>query len=63
MAGQVVLDPGQRKTWSGSSKIRVFTALCIFGLVAMVIRELRTEHPVVDLGVLKDCTFAAGSAS
>ena len=26
----------------------------------MVIRELRTEHPVVDLGVLKDCTFTAG---
>jgi DHA2 family multidrug resistance protein len=57
---QVVLDTGQRKDWFGSAQIRVFTALCIFGLVAMVIRELGTKHPVVDLGVLKDGTFAAG---
>jgi DHA2 family multidrug resistance protein len=56
---QVVLDTGQRKDWFGSTQIRVFSALCIFGLVAMVIRELRTKHPV-DLGVLKDATFAAG---
>jgi len=56
---QVVLDTGQRKDWFGNPQIRVFTALCIFGLVAMVIRELRTTHPVV-VGVLKDRTLAAG---
>jgi DHA2 family multidrug resistance protein len=41
-------------------QIRIFSALCIFGLVAMVVRELRTKHPIVDLRVLKDRTFAAG---
>jgi DHA2 family multidrug resistance protein len=58
---QVVLDRGQEKDWFGSTQIRVMTLLCLFGLVAMVIRELRTEHPVVDLRVLKDRTFSAGT--
>ncbi len=57
---QVVLDTGQRKDWFGSPQIRLGTFLCIFGLVAMVIRELTAKHPVVDLRVLKDRTFSAG---
>jgi len=57
---QVVLDKGQRKDWFGSTQIRVWTALCIFGLVAMVIRELKTRYPIVDLRALKDRTFSAG---
>ena len=58
---QVVLDTGQRKDWFGSTQIRVFTALCIFGLVSLVVRELMAEHPIVDLRVLKDRTFATGT--
>ena len=57
---QVVLDTGQRKDWFASPQIRLWTFLCIFGLVAMVIRELTAKHPVVDLRVLKDRTFSAG---
>ena len=57
---QVVLDRGQEKDWFGSTQIRVMTFLCVFGLVAMVIRELTTEHPIVDLRVLKDRTYSAG---
>ena len=57
---QVVLDTGQRHDWFGSTRIRIFSALCVFGLVALVIRELTTKHPIVDLRVLKDRTFAAG---
>jgi MFS transporter, DHA2 family, multidrug resistance protein len=57
---QVVLDTGQRKDWFGSPQIRLWTFLCVFGLVAMVIRELTAKHPVVDLRVLKDRTFSAG---
>jgi MFS transporter, DHA2 family, multidrug resistance protein len=58
---QVVLDTGQRKDWFGSNQIRLWTALCVFGLVAMVIRELKARHPIVDLRVLKDVTFSAGT--
>src|SRR5208283_3860438 len=57
---QVVLDTGQRKDWFGSTQIRIWTALCVFGLVALVVRELKTDHPIVDLRVLKDRTFTAG---
>ena len=57
---QVVLDTGQRKDWFGSNQIRVWTALCVFGLIAMVIRELKARHPIVDLRILKDRTFSAG---
>ncbi len=58
---QVVLDTGQRKDWFGSNQIRVWTTLCVFGLVAMVVRELKARHPIVDLRVLKDVTFSAGT--
>ena len=59
---QVVLDTGQRNDWFASTQIRVFAFLCVFGLVALVIRELTTAHPIVDLRVLKDRTFAAGTS-
>ncbi len=58
---QMVLDTGQRKDWFGSNQIRLWTALCVVGLVGMVIRELTAKHPIVDLRVLKDRTFAAGT--
>ncbi len=57
---QVVLDTGQRKDWFGSNQIRWWTVLCVFGLVALVIRELKARHPIVDLRALKDRTFSAG---
>jgi len=57
---QVLLDTGERKDWFSSDYIRTFTALCVFGLVALVIRELTAEHPVVDLRVLKNRSFSAG---
>jgi DHA2 family multidrug resistance protein len=57
---QVVLDTGERKDWFGSQYIQVFLGFCIFGLVALVIRELLTDHPVVDLRVLKNRSFSSG---
>src|ERR1035441_4746529 len=58
---QVVLDTGQRKDWFSSPQIRLWAALCVFGLVALIVRELMAEHPIVDLRVLKDRTFATGT--
>jgi DHA2 family multidrug resistance protein len=57
---QIVLDTGQRKDWFASDYIRIFTILCVAGLIALVIRELITKHPVVDLRVLADETYSAG---
>jgi DHA2 family multidrug resistance protein len=58
---QMVLDTGQRKDWFGSNQIRLWAAMCVIGLVGMVVRELTAKHPIVDLRVLKDRTFAAGT--
>ena len=57
---QVVLDTGQRKDWFSSDYIRVFTLLCVAGLVLFVFRELTARHPVVDLRALRDRSFSAG---
>ena len=57
---QILLDRGEQKDWFSSGYIRTFTALCVFGLIALIIRELVTEHPVVDLRALKNRSFAAG---
>ena len=57
---QVVLDTGQKYDWFSSGFIRFFTYVCVFSMLAMLLRELTTEHPIVDLRALKDRTFAAG---
>jgi DHA2 family multidrug resistance protein len=57
---QVMLDLGQREDWFQSNYITLLTVVAVAGLVAFVIRELRIEHPVVDLRVFKERTFAAG---
>jgi len=57
---QVVLDTGQKKDWFSSNYIRLFGTLCVVGLVSLVIRELTTRDPVVDLRALKNRSFAAG---
>ncbi len=57
---QVVLDTGQRKDWFSSHYIRFYAVLCVIGLVSLVIRELKTAHPVVDLRALANRSFSAG---
>jgi MFS transporter, DHA2 family, multidrug resistance protein len=57
---QVFLDKGQTEDWWNSNFIRVLAVMCIAGLVAFVIRELTTKHPIVDLTVFKNRTYATG---
>ncbi len=57
---QIFLDTGERHDWFSSNYIRFFATLCVVGLVALVIRELKTSHPVVDLRALKNRSFATG---
>src|SRR4051812_38471184 len=48
---QVFLDKGQTEDWWNSNFIRVLAVMCVAGLVAFVVRELKTKHPIVDLTV------------
>jgi DHA2 family multidrug resistance protein len=57
---QFLLDKGQEDDWFASYLMRMLVAVAAVALVAFVVRELRTGHPVVDLHVFKVRTYAAG---
>jgi DHA2 family multidrug resistance protein len=60
-AVQILLEEGERDGWFGSPLIVILTIIGVLTLAAFIIWELRTPNPVVDLRVLKNVTFAAGS--
>jgi DHA2 family multidrug resistance protein len=57
---QVVLDKGQQEDWFSSNLIIRLSVLAVIGLVLFVIREFRTEQPVVDLRAFRDRNFSTG---
>ncbi|MDD5543080.1 MAG: DHA2 family efflux MFS transporter permease subunit [Acidobacteriia bacterium] len=57
---EIVLDNGELKDWFGSPFIRNFSFLAAAALVVFIFWELSTDHPVVDLHLLKDRNFSAG---
>jgi len=58
---QIILDKGEREDWLSSGFIQVFFVLMVIGIIAGIIWELREEHPVVDLRMLKDRNFAVAT--
>jgi DHA2 family multidrug resistance protein len=60
---QFVLDRGQREDWFASPLIVWLAVVSAVALVALVVRELTTEEPVVDLRVLRHPTFAVATAA
>jgi len=55
---QVILDKGERDDWFGSTFITWATVVCVAALIGLIIRELTTDDPVVDLHLFKDRNFA-----
>jgi DHA2 family multidrug resistance protein len=60
---QFVLDRGQREDWLASPLIVWLGIIAAVALVALVVRELYAEEPVVDLRVLRHSTFAVATAA
>ncbi len=54
---QIMLDKGQEDDWFASTLICVCAALAAIGILALVIRELRCEDPIVDLPLFKNTSF------
>src|SRR5216110_3568883 len=50
---QIVLDKGQEEDWFASSMILSLTVIAVATLGALIVHELTTENPVVDLRVFK----------
>jgi DHA2 family multidrug resistance protein len=57
---QFVLDKGQEDDWFSSRLITTLAIVAGVTLVALVIHELTTEDPVVDLRVFKARSYAVG---
>jgi DHA2 family multidrug resistance protein len=60
---QFVLDRGQREDWFASPLIVWLSVVAGAALLALIVRELRAEEPVVDLRVLRHATFAVATAA
>jgi DHA2 family multidrug resistance protein len=58
---QIVLERGERENWFESSFIVVAALLTVITLTILVWWELRVEEPVVNLRVLKNVPFMAGT--
>lgn len=58
---QIVLDKGQDADWFAATWICVTSVVCVMSFVAFVVCELHVAHPIVDLRVFRDRTFAAGT--
>jgi len=55
--GEIILDRGERADWFASPWVVYCTLAAIAALLLLVIQELRTADPVVDLRMLSDRNF------
>jgi DHA2 family multidrug resistance protein len=58
---QIMLDKGQEEDWFGSHFIITLAVLAVIGLGGLIIRELKAEHPVIDLNVFRYRSYAIGT--
>jgi MFS transporter, DHA2 family, multidrug resistance protein len=57
---QTMLERGERLDWFDSRQVQLLALVSAVSLVTFVWHELRTEHPVVDLRILKSRQLAVG---
>lgn len=58
---QMFLEEGNKEGWFQSTFICWLAALALLGIVSFILWELYTPNPAVNLRVLKNRTFAAGT--
>src|SRR5213083_454765 len=57
---QIVLDKGQEEDWFSSNIITALAIVSAVTLIVLVIHELTTDDPVVDLRVFRERSYAVG---
>jgi DHA2 family multidrug resistance protein len=55
-----MLERGERLDWFASGSVRLLAMASAFSLITFVWHELHTDHPVVDLRILKSRQLAVG---
>ena len=59
---QIILDKGQDADWFSAVWLRWFAVICTVSFIGFIVRELWTDHPIVDLRIFKNRNFAVSSA-
>jgi DHA2 family multidrug resistance protein len=59
---QLMLESGERNDWFESAYVIRLGIIAVAGLLLFVWRELTTEHPAVDLRILRNVSFASATA-
>lgn len=57
---QITLDKGQQEDWFASWWITIAALVSFIAFVGLIVRELSTAHPIVNVRVLKNRNFAIG---
>jgi len=57
---QTVLEKGESEDWFATPYIVVLAATSVFGLLLFIWRELSTDHPIVNLKIMKKRSFSIG---
>src|SRR2546423_11294671 len=57
---QTMLERGERLDWFASGSVRLLGLTSVFSLITFIWHELTTDHPVVDLRILKSRQLAVG---
>ena len=57
---QTMLERGERLDWFSSGEVRLLGIMSALSLISFIWHELNTEHPVVDLRILKSRQLAVG---
>jgi DHA2 family multidrug resistance protein len=59
---QIILDRGQQDDWWSATWIRWASAVSVLSMLVFIVWELRREHPLVNLQLLRNRNFAVGTA-
>jgi MFS transporter, DHA2 family, multidrug resistance protein len=57
---QYVLDKGQQDDWFSSRVILTLSIMSAIALTALIVQQLRSKNPLVDLRLFKDRSYAVG---
>ena len=57
---QIILERGEGEDWFDTPYIVGLTILSVIGIISFIWRELATDHPIVDLRILKNRSLSIG---
>jgi MFS transporter, DHA2 family, multidrug resistance protein len=57
---QFVLDKGQQEDWFASTMITTLAIVSAIGLIALIVQQLMSKEPIIDLHLFADRTYSVG---